>query len=362
MSLLETANRSLEGVKIAPKSGELIYDNNVGKVSIDAVFPMGQEKWGTMDTVSRSQPRQHFNEKDLAALAASIAEHGQQVPIVVRRAPASTHKDRVVQYGIINGERRWRAMKSIGATEILVRLVKAEDRQAYRLSIIGDIHNVGHNAIERGQSLIEAEQDMRDELEEFLTQHLPVALEQPLTNIGYTKLLKVEHLTPVWMRRVFARALETERRPKVTDEDVALTVGITTRQIQTLTKLTTLEPEFTEALAIEEINTRHAGALLRLPDKKTRKKLFSIIKDENMSGTDAEQWVKDYLDPKQKLAGTWKLKAPDPGNPLKEALGQVQTARKILRENPQPDQHEELKKLCNDILEELATLSALLKP
>jgi ParB-like chromosome segregation protein Spo0J len=321
---------------------------------------MGQDKWGTMDTVSRSQPRQNFNEKEMASLAESLREHGQQQPIVVRRAPHVRGADRVAEYGIINGERRWRALKRIGATEILVRVVKADTRSAYRLAVINDIHNVSHNSLERGQSLIECEEDMREELTEFLAKHLPLALEQPLSQAGYERLQKVEHLTPLWMRKVFERALKTKRQPKVIDEDVAATVGITTKRMQDLTKLTTLETEFKTALEEDQINTRHAGALLRLPDKKARKKLYKMILDDGLSGVDAEQRAKDMLEPIQKIGGTWKIKAADPMVPMRAALSSVEEAAKVLRETDAPENRDELRQMSAQMLELLAEIESRL--
>jgi len=70
---------------------------------------------------SSFQPRERFDEEGLQALADSIATHGVLQPITVRRLASG-------YYQIIAGERRWRAARMAGLSEIPARVVEADDR------------------------------------------------------------------------------------------------------------------------------------------------------------------------------------------------------------------------------------------
>ena len=75
------------------------------------------------------QPRQDFDEEELAALAESIAEHGIIQPLTVRETKNG-------YYQIIAGERRWRAARLCKLSEVPVIVVEADDRKAMELALI----------------------------------------------------------------------------------------------------------------------------------------------------------------------------------------------------------------------------------
>ena len=79
-----------------------------------------------------AQPRQRFDEEALQDLAASIREHGVLQPILVRPR-ADGH------YQIVAGERRWRASKSAGLTEIPVIVEQIDDDAALEIAIIENL-------------------------------------------------------------------------------------------------------------------------------------------------------------------------------------------------------------------------------
>lgn len=87
------------------------------------------------------QPRDHFDDEKLRELAQSIRAHGVIQPITVRKTGAH-------QYRIIAGERRWRAARLAGLTEIpaLVRQVGADD--LLELALIENIQREDLNPIE----------------------------------------------------------------------------------------------------------------------------------------------------------------------------------------------------------------------
>ena len=83
-------------------------------------------------TPNPEQPRMHFDEDALAELAASIREHGVLQPILVR--PSETHG-----YQLVAGERRWRAARAAGLTEIPALIEQLDDETALEIGIIENL-------------------------------------------------------------------------------------------------------------------------------------------------------------------------------------------------------------------------------
>lgn len=89
------------------------------------------------------QPRRHFDEAELAELAASIKEHGIIEPIVVRRAQAGADR-----FEIIAGERRWRAAQRAGLKDVLVVVKDVSPKDAFELALVENIQRADLNPIE----------------------------------------------------------------------------------------------------------------------------------------------------------------------------------------------------------------------
>ena len=87
------------------------------------------------------QPRQDFDEEELQALSESIAIHGVIQPLTVREMASG-------YYQIIAGERRWRASRMAGLSEIPVVIVEADDRKAMELALIENLQRQDLNPIE----------------------------------------------------------------------------------------------------------------------------------------------------------------------------------------------------------------------
>lgn len=88
-----------------------------------------------------SQPRQDFDANALMELTRSIERDGMIMPITVRRmGPA--------EYQIIAGERRWRAAKAAGLTEVPVIVRTADDQQVLELALVENIQREDLNPIE----------------------------------------------------------------------------------------------------------------------------------------------------------------------------------------------------------------------
>ena len=78
------------------------------------------------------QPRKTFDDETLAELSASIAEHGLLQPIAVRPKPSGG-------YLIVAGERRWRASRMAGLTEVPVIVKDVTDEQAMELALVENL-------------------------------------------------------------------------------------------------------------------------------------------------------------------------------------------------------------------------------
>ena len=90
------------------------------------------------------QPREHFDEEALAALADSIAQYGLIQPITVRKLDNG-------YYQIIAGERRWRASRLAGLTEVPVRVIEADDRRTAELALVENLQREDLNPIEEAK-------------------------------------------------------------------------------------------------------------------------------------------------------------------------------------------------------------------
>ncbi len=89
----------------------------------------------------KNQPRRQFDETALAELAGSIAEHGVLQPIVVRPSPTGG-------YTIIAGERRWRAARLAGLTEIPAIIKDISAEKAMELALIENLQREDLNPVE----------------------------------------------------------------------------------------------------------------------------------------------------------------------------------------------------------------------
>ncbi len=91
------------------------------------------------------QPRQVFDTEALTALAESIAQNGVIQPILVRETGGGL-------YQIIAGERRWRASKMAGLTEIPAIIMEADDLKTAQIALIENIQRENLNPVEEAEA------------------------------------------------------------------------------------------------------------------------------------------------------------------------------------------------------------------
>ena len=95
---------------------------------------------------NRDPPRKIFDEDALAELADSIAKHGVIQPLLVRPMPDGS-------YQLVAGERRWRASRMAGLTEVPVVIKELSDDEAMALALIENLQREDLNAIEEAQGI-----------------------------------------------------------------------------------------------------------------------------------------------------------------------------------------------------------------
>ena len=91
-----------------------------------------------------AQPRKQFDPDALADLADSIRQHGIIQPLTVRKLQSG-------YYQIIAGERRWRAARMAGLTQVPAVVIEADDRKAMELAMIENLQREDLNPMEEAE-------------------------------------------------------------------------------------------------------------------------------------------------------------------------------------------------------------------
>ena len=158
---------------------------------------------------NRNQPRAIFDEDALSELADSIAKHGLIQPIVVRPTSGG-------MYQIVAGERRWRACRMAGLSEVPVVIKELDDQKYYEVALIENLQREDLNAVEEAQ--------------------------------GYKTLIDVYRLT---------------------QEQVAESVGKSRSAVTNALRLLNLNKDALEALKNGRITAGHARAILAAENDET---------------------------------------------------------------------------------------------
>jgi ParB family chromosome partitioning protein len=178
------------------------------------------------------QPRKHFDEEALLELSDSIKAHGLLQPIIVRESSNG-------YYQIIAGERRWRATKLAGITEIPAIVMQADALEAAEIAIIENIQRQDLNAYEEASA--------------------------------YRALMDQYDLT---------------------QEDVAEKVGKSRSAVANAMRLLDLPDDVLEMLKTGDISAGHARALLGLKNKDVIVDTAEQILVRSLSVRDTETLVK----------------------------------------------------------------------
>jgi len=207
-----------------------VYDDN----SLESGKGNG-EKIRIADIEPRhDQPRKTFDREALESLAESIAEHGVLQPIIVRANDSFAGT-----YEIIAGERRYRAAKIAGLTEIPAVVLTGDELKVAEVALIENIQREDLNPVEEA--------------------------------LGYGALIE---------------------RFGLTQEQVAKQVGKSRSAVANMLRLLELPESVLEMLKNGDISAGHAKALLGLDDEENIEPLAARIVERGMSVRDAEAAVK----------------------------------------------------------------------
>ena len=181
------------------------------------------------------QPRSHFDEESMAALAASIKAVGLLQPVLVREL-----HDEAETYELIAGERRWRAARRAGLQTIPVLVQVADDVASLEQALVENLHRVDLNALEEA-----------------------AAYQQLIDEFG------------------------------LTHEQVATRMGKGRATITNTLRLLQLPAGAQRALAERTISAGHARALLGTPDRALQERLVDRIVDEGLTVRAVEELVRE---------------------------------------------------------------------
>lgn len=184
-------------------------------------------------TPNPHQPRKHFQEQDLADLAASIREHGVLQPLVVT---ALDNGD----YELIAGERRLRASKLAGLKKVPAIVRSFDDQQKLELAIIENVQRAELNPVE--------------------------------TALAYQKLADEFNLSL---------------------DQISQKVGKAKSTVSNLMRLLQLPNKAQAAIASGDISEAHGRAILALSDADLQHQMLEKIMADGMTVRQAEQYGRD---------------------------------------------------------------------
>lgn len=197
-------------------------DTNVVQIGVDEIIS------------NPFQPRSVFDESSISELAATIRTHGVIQPIVVRRNNG--------RYELIAGERRWRAVKSLGWTTIPAIVRVMNDAQTASAALIENLQREGLTPIEEA--------------------------------VAYQQLLEIHGLT---------------------QESLAQRLGKGQSTIANKLRLLNLPEVVREALLQRIITERHARALLALPSEELQLKVLTECTTKGWNVKQTEERVQSLL-------------------------------------------------------------------
>ena len=144
------------------------------------------------------QPRQVFDEEDIAELAASIAEVGLLQPIVVREVHTAEGED--PRYELIMGERRLRASKEAGLEKIPAVVRDTDDVDMLRDALLENLHRVQLNPLEEAAAYQQL-------LEDFQCTHAELSERIARSRSQISNTLRLMKLPPLVQRRLAANVI-----------------------------------------------------------------------------------------------------------------------------------------------------------
>ena len=218
--------------KIVEKPVEKIVEKVVEK-PVEKIVEKPVEQTLKLNLIepNSEQPRKNFDEESLQELADSIKQYGILQPLIVQKK--GNH------YEIIAGERRWRAAKLAGITDVPVLIREYDKQQTMEIALIENVQRADLNPIEEAQA--------------------------------FQQLIQEFHLT---------------------QEEIANRVSKNRATITNSMRLLKLDVRVQDMLADGKISSGHARALLGLEEGERQYQVAVKITEEKLSVRDVEKLVK----------------------------------------------------------------------
>ena len=178
------------------------------------------------------QPRKTFDDETLAELSASIAEHGLLQPIAVRPKPSGG-------YLIVAGERRWRASRMAGLTEVPVIVRDVTDEQAMELALVENLQREDLDPVEEAAGIRE------------LMTRCDLTQEQAARKLGKSRSALANSLR---LLSLLETVLELLKSGFITIGHAKVILGLPTPELQ---------EEAAQMIADNQLNVRQAEALCK---------------------------------------------------------------------------------------------------
>ncbi len=245
------------GEKMGAIEEEAHQLEKVEQIAIDMIKP------------NQFQPRTIFSEEKIEELARTIHTHGVIQPIVIRQMDEE-------QYEIIAGERRYRAMRKLGWSEVPAIVRNLSDKETASIALIENLQREELTAIEEAYA--------------------------------YENLLKLHELT---------------------QEALAQRLGKGQSTIANKMRLLKLPEEVQDAILHQQISERHARALLPLKDAVLQLEVMEEAKANHYNVKQLEERIQEILHPSEK-AQPAKKKAPRRKAVSKDVRIAVNTLRQSL--------------------------------
>lgn len=184
-------------VRLGKGLGALLGDylpGEEGAVPAEAIRPLPTSRIAP----NPFQPRREFREEDLAELEASIRENGLLQPVVVRRSGAGAPEG--AEWELVAGERRWRAVRRLGWTEVPAVAKEVDDRAMLLLAIVENVQRSELSPLEEAEGY-------RQLIDQFGLTQAEVAEAVGRDRSTVANLLRLLHLPATVQRMVSDGAL-----------------------------------------------------------------------------------------------------------------------------------------------------------
>ena len=187
---------------------------------------------------NRDQPRKQFDDEALADLSASIAQHGVLQPLLVRPMPDGS-------YQLVAGERRWRASRMAGLTEVPVVIRDMDEQQAAEVALIENLQREDLNPMEEAlgyRTLMDSYGMTQEQTAQAVNKSRPAvanALRLLMLPAAVTDLVAAGKLSAGHARTVLAFEGEDAR---IAAAKQAVDKGLSVRELERMAKAAKAKP------------------------------------------------------------------------------------------------------------------------